>query len=215
MARSSKVWPKWDVQKHRIRKVDALFIDPVKYADIGKHFNVEQFREVEAALKAPAEYALLDKMREAVCVYLSADKERRAQLSGGLAGDLHYFPKKRRDKYVQELITTMQEFSNFLDEKSLHLATLSDFDLIKTLQDHVCRITEIMKRGHEQLSDQNKAGQKYAEWHIFLWAIALIFETVHAKRPAIPRYSDTSLVNPGELTEIFWNLHRKAFALLA
>lgn len=214
MKRSSKIWPKWEVQKKLIRSVDALFIDPVEYAKIGKYFTKEQFRKVEEALKAPADYPLPDKMRQAACVYLSVDKERRALLLRGLAGDLHYMPKRKRDKYVKELITTVQEFSKFLDRKSFHLGQLSSFDLIDDLKNNINGIVGLLNRGHKLLSTRIKPGQKYAEWHLFLWSIALLFNTVHSRRPTIPRYSDTSRKSPGELYGPFLEFARESLYLI-
>ncbi len=187
MAKSSKVWQKWDVQKHRIREVDALFIDPVKYAAIGKDFTEEQFLKVEAALNAPAEHALLDKMREAVCVYLSMDTERRAQLMGGLAGHMSYLrPKGKRKKFVDGLIKNIEEFSDFLDRNRFHIGSLSSFEQIDSLHKVVSELPAIMRRKYWILSADIKPGSKNAQWHVFLCAIALIYETVHGKRPTIP-----------------------------
>ncbi|OPY93344.1 MAG: hypothetical protein A4E73_00201 [Syntrophaceae bacterium PtaU1.Bin231] len=214
MARSNRVWPKWDEQKKLLRGVDAFFIDPDKYAEIGKHFTAGQFRKVEEAIKAPTDYPLLDKMRQAACVYLSVDKERHALLLRGLAGDMHYMRKRKRDKYAQTLIDTVQNFSTFLEKKSFHLGQLSDYELIEALQGYVHYLAKIMKAGHKQLSDRIKPGQKYAEWHLFLWAIALIYETVRGKRPAIPRYSETSRVNPGELYGDFLKFAQESLCLI-
>lgn len=214
MARTSRIWPRWEAQKKRLRSVDTFFIDPAEYAKIGEHFTRDQFKKVEQALKAPADYPLLDKMRHAACLYLSVDKEQRALILKGLTGDLHYMPKRKRDKYIKELVSTVQEFSDFLDKRSFHLGQLSSFELIDDCRKFINGLIGLFNRGHELLSARIKPGQKYAEWHIFFYALALIYETVHGKRPAIPRYSDTSRVNPGKLYGDFLDFTQKSLCLI-
>jgi hypothetical protein len=191
MARSSKVWPKWDVQKNNM---PFMYISRERYDEIGKHFTDEQFRKVEKALGAPRAYNLQDKMHQAVYLYLEVTTPTP---SGKTV--LRDQEKRKRSRTFDKLIEETQKFQEFLDENyhnflSLYSSTpkyespdereksLQKYLPFEELRECLADFQWSLQIHKKRLSENSPKGRKQgAEWDIFLWSVAWIWETVRGE----------------------------------
>lgn len=209
MARSSKVWPKWDIQKDNLPFM-CPYITRKRYEEIGKHFTTRQFRMVEKALGAPDGYDLLDKMRHAAYYYIDWNSSLNEMLDEkglGEVGNIRRLPKQKRRKIFKALIKGSEDYLNFLERYHYEFVELFMMDrrfLGQEQRDHILRevipfaemrgyveaLIASVKRNYERLENEIRPGRKNAEWDVFFWSIAVIYETVFGKRPTIPRRDD-------------------------
>jgi hypothetical protein len=193
MARASKLWPQWDVQQDNLTFL-CEHVTRERYNEIGRYFTTKQFRKVERALSAPESFGLLDKLRQAVYFYLiettpSTSKEK-------VLRDLE---KRKRSRTLEKLIEETKKYQEFLDENYRHFLSLysltpkyespnerekslQEYRPFEELRERLADFHWTLQIHQKRLSVSQKKGRKQgAEWDVFLWSVAWIWETVRGE----------------------------------
>lgn len=181
MGRAKAVWPAYK-SKERISYSDLPELSPERYAEIGKHFTARQFRNVEGALDAPAGFPLLWKMRRAVYLYHFTEAMRAGEIAS-----LRYMPKSKRDKTVATLLKNTESYLSFVNANFKPILDLSSQNRLEALRLHLIGLMHDAAEKHAAIEAEISPGRAFAAWQVYLWAIALIYETAHGKRATIPR----------------------------
>ncbi len=189
MGRAKAVWPAYK-SKERISYSDLPELSPERYAEIGKHFTARQFRNVEDALGAPAGFELLSKMRRAVCLYHSIEAARAGEI-----GFLRHMPNRKRDNTVATLLKNTESYLSFVNTNFKPILELSSRSRLDALRLHLIGLMKDAAEKQAVIEAEIHPGRAFAAWQVYLWAIALIYETVHGKRATIPRRFNARLDN--------------------
>lgn len=190
MGREKALWPAYK-SKDRISYSDLPEFSPERYAEIGKHFTVRQFRNVEDALGAPAGFNLLSKMRRAVYLYHFTEAARASEI-----GLLRYLPKNKRVKTVATLLKNTESYLAFIFTNEKAFLALSSQRRVEALQLNLIGFIEDAKRKHAALEAEIDPGRVFAAWQIYFGAIALIYEAAHDQRAKIHRKDVKLLYGP-------------------